>query len=223
MAAIRDEKTSTPELLRDARYHYAALLADPDSEHLAPAVKRRIEDLSTARATTQDAEFVRLEKQALCDRAEYLHDNLHRDCEIEVLAAVKKNRTVPGYRTIYPQGFSALIALSGEEQEHAVTNMLKGLAQMQPAIAKRYEKDLAKLAAAATKAEKDRSKAESEAEHLFSAEVLARTELFRQLRRNEGALLALFPDEKARLRLYFRSQSRRRDKDEAETPEPAPQ
>lgn len=221
MATIRDERTGTEELLRDGRYHYAALLADPEAAHLSPAVKTRLEALQQAMTATEDVELLRLEKQALADRAEYLHDNLHRDLELQVLAAVKKNRAAAAYRAVYPQGFSALIALSGEEQEHAVGSMLKGLGQEHPSLAKTYEKDLTKLATEATKAEKQLRKTDAELAHAFSAEVLARSELVRQLRRNEGALLSLFPDDKARTRLYFRSQARRRPKDDAE-PAPTP-
>lgn len=38
--SIRDERTSTQELLRDARYHIAAVTADPRAQHLADPAKK---------------------------------------------------------------------------------------------------------------------------------------------------------------------------------------
>src|SRR5262249_30431309 len=145
MPVIRDEHSSSDRLLRDARYHYSALLADPDTAHLASAAKTRLDAVRAAQQATEDAEMVRLEKQALFDHAEYLHDGRQRMCELEVLQAVKKNRSALAYREVYPKGLSALIALSGAEQETSVKNMVIGLRKAHPGVYKRYT-DLEKLA-----------------------------------------------------------------------------
>lgn len=214
MPSIRGERTGTENLLRDGRYHYAALLADPETSHLAPLTKPRIDSLKQAATLTEDAELFRLEKQALYARAEYLHDNLQRECELDIYKSVKKNRQAPSYRKVYPQGFSALIAQSGAEQERSVKTMLKGLVAHFPTVAKKYGKDLEKLAAEASAAETALKEAEAEVGRLFVAEQLERGELFRQMRRNEGSLLSLFPDDRARVRLYFRPDGRHRDKND---------
>lgn len=220
MPQIRSEDTSTAEVLRDGRYHHSALLADPEAAHLAAPIKQRIETLVKARTETEAADAVRQEKQALRDRAEYLHDDLHRACELEVLGLVKKNRAATAYRQTYRQGFSGLIALSGEEQEREVKEMVKGLEAAFPDLGKKYKKDLLKRAADAAAAARALAEAETGAAHAFAAEVLCRGELARQMRRNEGALLSLFPDDKALVRLYFRN--RRRPAKDEPTPAPSP-
>jgi hypothetical protein len=78
MPSILSEERGTKELVRAARYHHAALLADPLTLHLAPAVKTRIEALLKAESQSDAADAVHQEKQALRDRAEYLHDDEQR-------------------------------------------------------------------------------------------------------------------------------------------------
>lgn len=209
MPRIRDEKTGTNELLRDGRYHYAALLADPETAHLAPAVKKRLDGLTQAKAATSAAELSRLESQALLDRAEYLHDRGQSTVELLVYGAVQKNRRAAAYHELYPHGLSALVALSGEEQERAVGGLLTKLAVHHPEVHKQHGKTLAKLAADATAAEKAQKTAATAEAQTFLDETSARAELYRQLRKNEGALIALFPEDLSRVRLYYRKTSRR--------------
>jgi hypothetical protein len=172
--------------------------------HLAPAVKTRIEALLKAEQQSDAADALRQEKQALRNRAEYLHDDAQRTCELEVLAVVSKDRALPAYRTVYIWWFSALVALTGEEQEREVVKMCAALETEHPEVAKKYKKNLLKLAAEATAAEKALRQADTDASHAFVAEVQARSTLVDQLRRNEGALISLFPRDKKRVRLYYR-------------------
>lgn len=217
MPIILSEERSTQEIVRDARYHHAALLADPDTQHLAPAVKQRIDALLKAQAQSDAADSLRQEKQALRNRAEYVHDDAQRACELEIFAQVRKERSLPAYSNVYRLGFSGLIALAGAEQEREVVKMCESLATEHPELAKKYSKNLLKLAAEATAAEKTLLQADTDATHAFSAEVRGRVALNEQLRRNEGALISLFPTDKARVRLYYRTR-RRTKKDGAPTP-----
>ena len=221
MPRIRNERTGTEELLRDGRYHYAALLADPESAHLAQAVKKRLDALAQAAQDATDAEFLRIQQQAMLDRAEYLHDSLQRTLELFVLGAVRKNRRAPAYAEVYPEGLSSLVALVGEEQERSVTRLLQKLAVHHPELHKKYAKELAKLAADAATAEKALNQATAAEDHAFLDELSARGELSRQLRRDEGALISLFPDDRTRVRLYYRTKSRRPEAP-AEDPAPSP-
>ncbi len=216
MPIILSEERSTQEIVRDARYHHAALLADPDTQHLAPAVKQRIDALLKAQAQSDAADSLRQEKQALRNRAEYVHDDAQRACELEIFAQVRKERSLPAYSNVYRLGFSGLIALAGAEQEREVVKMCESLATEHPELAKKYSKNLLKLAAEATAAEKTLLQADTDATHAFSAEVRGRVALNEQLRRNEGALISLFPTDKARVRLYYRTR-RRTKKDGAPT------
>ncbi len=216
MPTFLSEERSTEEIVRDARYHHTALLADPHTQHLAAAVKLRIEALRKAAELADSADGVRLEKQALRNRAEFAHDDVQRACELEIFASVRKDRSLPPYRDVYPGGFSGLIALQGAEQEREVVKMCEALSSHHPELAKKYKKDLLKLAAEATAAESALRQADTDASHAFVAEVRARGELLEQLRRNEGALISLFPGDKARIRLYYRD--RRRPKKEPAQP-----
>jgi hypothetical protein len=207
MPNILSPERGTAEIVRDARYHHAALLADPLTTHLAPAVKTRIEALLKAEQQSDAADALRQEKQALRNRAEYLHDDAQRTCELEVLAVVR-DRALPAYRTVYIGGFSALVALTGEEQEREVVKMCAALETEHPELAKKHKKNLLKLAAEATAAEKALSQADTDAVHAFASEVQGRAVLTEQLRRNEGALISLFPQDKARVRLYYRDRRR---------------
>lgn len=222
MPRIRDENTGTDELLRDGRYHYAALLADPETTHLAPGVKGQMDGLQKAEAASQAADLLFLEKQALWDRAEYLHDQRERVVELMVQGAVNKNRRAPAYAEVYPHGLSDVVALSGEEQERRVAQLLSKLLQHHPDLYKKYGKELEKLAQEATAAEKAQRGAESAAEQAFLNVRAARGELSRQLRRNEGALITLFPGDRARIRLYYRRKTKTRAEDPAPEPEPGP-
>src|SRR4051794_554806 len=100
--AIRSEQTGTEELIRDGLFLWAAVLGDPDTETLAPPIRAAIDLLKAADQTTRSAEELAVEKAALLERAEYLHDNLQRECELDVLKSVKKNRQADAYRSVYP-------------------------------------------------------------------------------------------------------------------------
>ncbi|MBL9004381.1 MAG: hypothetical protein JNJ46_09050 [Myxococcales bacterium] len=222
MPRIRDENTGTEELLRDARYHYAALLADPETAHLSASVKKQMDALQQAEAASQDADLVSLEKQALWNRAEYLHDQKQRVLELWVQGAVGKNRRAPAYAELYPHGLSDVIALSGEEQERRVGLLVSKLGQHHADLHKKVGKELEKLAQEATLAEKAQKEAETAAEHAYLDVRAARSELSRQLRRNEGALISLFPGDRARIRLYYRRPTKTRPEDPTPTPQPPP-
>jgi hypothetical protein len=118
--------------------------------------------------------------------------------------AVVRDRALPGYRTVYIGGFSALVALTGEEQEREVVKMCGAMETAHPELAKKHKKNLLKLAADATADEKALNQADTDAVHAFAAEVQARAALIAQLQRNEGALISLFPQDKACIRLYYR-------------------
>lgn len=221
--AIRGEQTGTEELIKDGLFLWAALLSDPETEHLAKPVRQSIDQLRSADLATRSAEEAVVEKSALLERSEYLHDDLQRECELDVLKSVKKNRQADGYRSVYPSGLSGLIVLSGKEQERAVEGMLKALDVEHPTLAKQYKKTLADLAKKATQSEADWEAAEAKAAQAFQSERLSRAGLVRSMQRTEGALLTLFPGDRGRVRSYFRDHKRaRREGPEAPTPAPTP-
>lgn len=213
---IRKETTGSDELIRDNRYHRAAILADPETEKLAAATRATEEALRKAANHQDDLEGVRAEKLAILVRFDFMLDTRLKYAEAEVFAGCGRSRDDDRYKEIFPKGAAALIALRGEEEERAVAAFLATLAKHFPDIAKKYKKDLETLAAQATQAEKDWNQAEDAADQAMVAELAARRALIRQLQRNEGALITLFPGDKARVRSYFRTQKRARDEDPGE-------
>ena len=221
--AIRSEQTGTEELIKDGLFLWASLLSDPETEPLAKAVRQEIDKLKTADLETREAEEAQTAKWAQLQRAEFGHDDLQRECELDVFKAVKKDRKADAYRSLYPDGLSALVQLSGKEQERAVQGMLKGLLAHHPDLAKQYQKELSALARKATQAEDDWAKAQALAAQAFQGERLARSRLVRAMQRTEGSLLAQFPGNRTRVRSYFRDHRRTRDSEPAEqAPSPAP-
>lgn len=155
----------------------------------------------------------------LYDRAELGLDGRVRKLELELLAIVDGRRGDERYREVFPRGASLIIAMRGAEESAALENVLKALQSAQPALSKRHDADLRKLAQAATEAEKALLKAEAAADQAFTSELAARRGLVRQLQKNEGALRSLFPGDRTAVRSFFRPAKRRQVE---ETPEPAP-
>lgn len=217
--AIRSEQTGTEELIKDGLFLWASLESDPETEPLAKVVRQEIDKLKAADLVTREAEETQTAKWALLQRAEFAHDELQRECELDVFKSVKKDRKAPEYRAVYPGGLSALIQLSGKEQERAVTGMLKGLDAHHPELAKQYKKDLSALSRKATQAEDEWGKAQAQATQAFQSERLSRAGLVRTMQRTEGSLLTQFPGDRARVRSYFRAHRR---SEEAAPAEPAP-
>lgn len=215
--AIRDERTSTEELLRDARYHIAAVLADPRTQHLAEPAKKACEVLKKARTTADDKEDTRIEKLALFERADYVIDDLVRDVESQALSVVRKNRADFRYSTSFPQGLTAIVVLRGTEEAAAIKELAPVLEKHFPELATKYKDELLKAAEAAVSAERAWKDAEAGAGQAFASEILGRRELAMQLRKNEAALSGLFPGQRSLIRSFFRV-TRRPSEDDKPTP-----
>lgn len=207
--SIRDESTSTNEILRDARFHRAALMASAETRDLADGVSKAMDEVKKRRNASEDAEEKRVDSLAQLIRVDFDLDDELRGMELEVLAAVSKNRSDAGYKAVFPKGLSALVGLRGDEEAREVRAVVPKLKEHFPKVHAARAKSLEKLAAASVDAEKAWQDAETQAAHVFADEVIARTQLVRQLQKNEGALVALFPGQKGRVRSYFRPTRRR--------------
>lgn len=206
---IRDEQSSSTELKRDARYHGAAVISDKRTEHLAQGVQGVIAAVTAAANATELADEGRMIALAKLSRADFELDELLRELELDLLKAVSKDRKSPLYRAVFPSGLSALVALRGSEQNEAVGTLVKALDKRAPELAKSYSKELTRLSKVAVDAESAWKKAEASASAIFGEEVLARLELVRQLQKNEGALMTVFPGQRRRVRSFFRPTRRR--------------
>jgi len=216
--SIRDESSSTNEILRDARFHRAALVSDPGASHLESSITKDMDALKKRRNASEEAEEKRIEALANLLRVDFDLDEQIRATEVEVFGAVSKNHADPAYKAVFPKGLSAIVGLRGEDEAREVRAVLPKLKEHFAKISAARHGALEKLATASTDAEKKWKDAETEAAHVFADEVIARTELVRQMQKNEGALLALYPGQKGRVRSYFRPTRRRG----AQDPSPPP-
>jgi hypothetical protein len=207
--AIRDERSGSEEILRDARFHRAALAGDPTTMHLAERVTPGIEALRAARAATDSREDSRLDALAALVRADFELDDRCRHAELEVLGFVNKDRSHAVYRACFPNGLSPLIAGRGREQANAVKTLVEALRSRVPDIGARHAEVLTTLAESATTAETAWKEAERQSAATFGEERIVRLELVRQLQKNEGALTEIFPGQRARVRSFFRPTRRR--------------
>ncbi|MSP63285.1 MAG: hypothetical protein EXR72_23670 [Myxococcales bacterium] len=202
--AIRDGTSSTTELLRDSRYHRAALTSDPKTVDLAAAVQKAATALKTRRDEHDEREDVRAEFLAVLVRTDFELDEKLRVVELETQAAVGKNREDPRYVATFHRGLSYVIALRGEDVALEVGAINKALMAHLPEIAKRHGKALDALAASTEAAETKWKQSAIDAGTAGVAEQLARGELVRQLQKNEGALISIYPGEKRRVCLAAR-------------------
>lgn len=208
--SIRDESYSSQELIRDALYHRATCTADPQTQSLAAGIKSCETALKAAWSASEQRDEARIEKQALLDSALIQHLAALRVMELEVLLAVGKQRTALGYRAVFPKKLSGLLETRPQDMVRTTATLLAALDEQHPALGKKYRKTLEPLAAAVDAACKVLEQASEDAETAFAKEVLARVELVKKLRQNEGALMMQFPGDKGRVRGFFRDSRHRR-------------
>ena len=219
--AIQSERTGVEELVRDALYHYAAVSSDPNTQPLAAAIKASLDKLRKARSGLEQKSEAQLLAESVVDRAEYEVDLLVRQCELEALADVGKNRQDPRYRAAFPDGLTALISKWGGEQARAIRVFRKQLDEHFAQLAKKYGKDLEQKAQATEDAERKFIDAQTELGQATRQLAQAKLDLVQTLRRSEAALLGMFPGQKAKVRTYFR-QKRRQPVTDAARPSPGP-
>jgi hypothetical protein len=205
---IRDERTATNEILRDARYHQAAVMADPGTAHLAKTIRDAREALKKARELREEADELRTEKLAVLLRTDYDLDEQLALAELALLAHVKKDRAAPAYRAVFPKGLSPIVGLRGEEEAREVKALLAPLKKHAPTIEQQYGKELRRLADESVAVENEWAEAETAAARAFADELRARTDLVRRLQKNEGALVMLYPGDRRRVRSFFRQTKR---------------
>ena len=207
--AIRSAETGTEEILRDARYHIAGLRVDAKTADLAAAASTLADALKKKRDASETREEERLGALAALQRSDFELDDALRMIEVESLVEVRKDRADSRYKAVWPKGLSAMVALRGEEEAREVRAMLGTLEAKMPRIAKHYAAETDKLCAITVKAEAAWRQAETDGSSAFGEEVLARADLIRQLQKNEGALLVMFPGQRRRVRSFFRPTHRR--------------
>ncbi len=217
--AIPRESFSSERIIKYTRYHRAALLADPQAEHLAAAIDMNLGNLRAKAKASDDAEEDLIEARALNDRAEFDLDRECRLCELDVLKAVRKDRQNPAYIAAFPNGLSAMVAARGETQARQVATLIAALKKDLPDLATAHAETLEFVADRAVSAERAVTQAEDAVGRAFTDELLARGALVRQLHANRGGLRALYPRDAARVRSYFQNTRRRSEPDSDEVAE----
>jgi hypothetical protein len=81
--------------------------------------------------------------------------------------------------------------------------MVTAMRERTPALAEKHATGLLELAGKMTDAEKALTKAHQARDTAFGKERRLRSDLVRQLRRNEGALLVIYPGKKSLVRAFF--------------------
>lgn len=216
---IRDEESASSELKRDAVFHSAALTADKATDHLTAGVTAVVAGLNAAVSAAEAAETQRVVALARLSRADFELDELLRQLELDLQKETNKNRKDPLFRAVLPNGLSAVLTLRGSEQHEEVERIVKVLDKRSVGLGKVYSKELLRLSKASVDAETAWKRAATAATAAFGEEVLARTELVRQLQKNEGALLSLFPGQRRRVRSFYRPTRRRGAAPDDGTPE----
>lgn len=201
---MRDHTSSTEMHLFDSRFHRAALLSNPETLSLADAVLGYEQGLRTARGVREEKEELEMVALAALYRIDFDYDEKIREAELAVFAKVKKKRDNPSYKRVFPKGLMAVTALRGADQQRTVSAMLTDLLAEYPEIHATYGADLTSLGDQSVQAETAYLDAVAVSAQSFGLEVAARTALVRQLYKNEGALLGLFPRQRAKVRTFFR-------------------
>ena len=215
--AMPREQDSSQRIRRDAGFHHAALLADPNAQHLAGPVDAERKKLAAAADTTEDMQGKATEALAVLLRGDFELDDRVRKVNRELL--VDDDRSHPTYRAAFPGGLSAVIALRGEAQAREVTRLIGVLEEYAPEVAKKHAAALDKLAAASIADDKAWQDSEIAAGQAFAFEKIARTQLIEQLQKNEGALMQIYPGQRRRVRSFFRPAHRRGAAPETGEPE----
>jgi hypothetical protein len=207
--SIPQETRSSEHLVRYCRYHVAALGADPQATHLVASTQRVLDALRAAVQASSSAESTRLAAAAVFNRKDFDLDEVVRVCELEVLAAVGKDRGQGDYRIAFPQGLSALVGLRGKEEATQVRELASVLRSRFSDVAVRHADTLERLATEMASAEDTLKAAERTLANAVTEEYVARAELVRQLHSNQGALRALYPRDRPRVASYFLATRRR--------------
>lgn len=202
--AIKQENRSTEELLRDARFHWAALTADPRTAATADGIEKATVTMKAASANTEECDKVRMYCQAVFQRSDFELDALVRLVELDVEGAVHKDRRSAGYRAVFPNGLEAVTKLRGEEQAREVARMRGAMQRHFPQLHQKHAAELEGLEKVTIEAEKAWKQADARATNAFAEEVEERRRLVEAMQKSEGALQILLPGQKNRVRSFFR-------------------
>lgn len=208
----RVDRQSSRELLRDARYHRAAVKSNPKTIGLVAAIVALIAHLAKALLHTETREDERIDLLAALELTDYELDERVRQVELAVLALVKKNRKAAAYRAVFPKGLLGIVNLRGGAEALAVGNMMTALRTHFPKVAEEHGAELEVLTRATVAAEHAWRQAEAAVAGAFAGEKNARATMIELLNKNEGTLLETFPGEKARVRRFFRPRRGRNGK-----------
>jgi hypothetical protein len=220
--SIPSDKSSSERLLRYARYHVAALKADPLAAQLAEAAQVEVTALTQRHRSRLEAEDVFAESEARLDRAEFELDDACRRVELEVLASVGKNRQAAEYRATFPQGLTAFVAARGEVQVRQIQALVAALRARIPSLGETRGPELEQLGAKLVEAERSSKTSLDALTTITLEERLARSNLVRQLYKNRAGLGVLYPQDRRRVASFFPPRSREGDEPESDDPENAP-
>jgi hypothetical protein len=202
--STRDERYNSFRILNDSAFHRMMLEANLLTIHLAAAVEGKETVLRLKFQGHETALLGAFREEAKSILSKHTLDEALISAELDILKAVKRNRTSPIYKAIFHVKLADIIAESGAEEEGEVRNMVSMLQDQLPSLGASLGPNLITLAETATTAHTTFKTTENAAQLAFQEELAARTVLVEQLKIDEGLLIAIFPRQKKLVRKFFR-------------------
>ena len=208
----KNTKKSSIELEKDARYHKAAVGAEPALRHLQPRIAAPYADLKSARRVREDAEDFVVEKLAIRNHADATLDDEVRSIAADAKIRDRRDATLGLFKALFPDiKPSVLVRLPLDEELKAVGLLGDALGDLPAGDPTReaHLVDLATFAVGLDDAVVAHGDAETEVSRRKRVEEAAQSAVEDALGQNEGAILELFKGNKARTRRYFRRHARK--------------
>lgn len=205
---------------RAARYHITQCRIANTPFHIALAdqMQARYGELVTHSRAVEDARDDRVDASALVDAAEIGLENAIRDADAALACLDRKNPLLNARRTVFPKGFTPIIAPEGMAQLGTLPEVRVGLARFadQPGVADR----IAEIHEAETRfraALTIEEKAKAEVERLHLAEQVSRCAVREQFEVAYGRLREFHKSRPQQAEQFFlREQRLRREKEDQE-------
>ena len=207
--------------LEDLAYLVAHLKADPQAADLAPnaeaaseALKARSEDWNTKHHGVVEAQA------GLENAAEVLHEVVRTARDV-ILKGLKHNRSAPKFVTYFPRGLAAVTRAPYLDQLIAVRSVAERCAQ-EPNPEVREQASVLRAAADAMDAAfARRSKARAAESASYGQLQVQKLQAIDTCRRAGHRLTELYPEERDRVRSFFRQPRRKQRATEPRAAEPA--
>ncbi len=192
-------------------YHHAALRAAPPATAIASEFGARQQSLRTAEAARQAASRAAVAAEALKEQAEGEAEDVLREVEGMLLVACKKQRNQDPYRQVFPDNLLGAVRPRGAAQVVEARRVAGLIGPTNGAPLAKVPASLGPVAVrlraaadALERAEASDRAAELALEAAFATELAERRRWREQYRKDEGLLIAIFPDNLRKVEKFFK-------------------